>query len=128
MVKPNNISATQKETQLLPRTNPAGLLTIPAEIRLQIYYYCLPRRRIVVVSTPCFHISYPIGNEADDNPDGKKYEEVITLNEEGIIVNEDRTYDTSFGVSKRRGTASFFSASRSVMKHWITSTAKTSSS
>ena len=102
VVKPNNISATQKETQLLPRTNPAGLLTIPAEIRLQIYHYCLPRRRIVVVSTPCFHFSYPIGNESDDNPDVEKY----VFNEDGIFINEDGTCNTSFrGFQKNRNTS-----------------------
>ena len=75
VVKPNNISATQKETQLLPRTNPAGLLTIPAEIRLQIYHYCLPRRRIVVVSTPCFDTSYLSTHEVDDGLVVEEYEE-----------------------------------------------------
>ena len=97
--KPNNISATQKETQLLPRAHSAGLLKIPAEIRLRIYRYYLPWRRTIVVSTPCFHISYPMGKEVGYAPDVEKY----VLNEDGILVNEDGTWDTSSrGIQRNR--------------------------
>jgi hypothetical protein len=38
---------------------PTGLLRLPFEIRLQIYYYCIPRNRVIEVSRPRFNTSWP---------------------------------------------------------------------
>jgi hypothetical protein len=56
---------------------PTGLLSLPIEIRLQIYYHCIPRKRIIHVGWPSFinfeHDSVPIqdclamNNMADDS-------------------------------------------------------------
>ena len=105
VVKSNNISATQKETQLLPRAESAGLLAIPTEIRLQIYHYCLPRKRVIVVSDPCFDTSYPPTNEADDSPAVEDYEEEASsidyggCDEDPWVTQENR--NNLFLVSKQ---------------------------
>lgn len=40
-----------------PEAPATGLLCLPFEIRLQIYYYCIPRKRIIeVIST----LQYPM--------------------------------------------------------------------
>jgi hypothetical protein len=105
VVKSNNISATRKETQLLPRAESAGLLAIPTEIRLQIYHYCLPRKRVIVVSDPCFDTSYPPTNEADDSPAVEDYEEETSsidyggCDEDPWVTQENR--NNLFLVSKQ---------------------------
>jgi hypothetical protein len=50
------LSAPQDKVQPLPQANPVGLLDLPPEIRLQIYQYYIPRKRIVEVSDPRFEI------------------------------------------------------------------------
>ena len=63
--KMKGISATLESTPPLPRTKPIGLFDIPLETRLQIYNYCIPRKRIVEVSDPRFHVRWP-AKEDDD--------------------------------------------------------------
>jgi hypothetical protein len=38
-----------------PDAPPTGLLRLPFEIRLQIYHYCIPRKRVIEVSRPRFN-------------------------------------------------------------------------
>jgi hypothetical protein len=58
------------EKLILPPKAPAptGLLRLPIEIRLQIYYHCIPRKRIIEVVHPRFVPQYPF-----DSEDGSDY-------------------------------------------------------
>ncbi|KAL5344205.1 hypothetical protein ACLOAV_010823 [Pseudogymnoascus australis] len=40
------------------RTPPTGLLRLPFEIRLQIYGYCIPQKRVIEVIQPYFDTSF----------------------------------------------------------------------
>jgi hypothetical protein len=42
-----------------PLERPAGLLRLPFELRLQIYHYCIPQKRVIDVHSPCFPIEWP---------------------------------------------------------------------
>lgn len=42
-----------------PPIPPASLPGLPFEIRLQIYRYCIPRKQVIEVSHPRFHIGWP---------------------------------------------------------------------
>jgi hypothetical protein len=55
------LSATRGKTRPLTRAKPAGLLSLPLEIRLHIYHYCVPRKRVVEVSDPNFHMMAAAG-------------------------------------------------------------------
>lgn len=50
--------ASLEKVPLLPSVTPTGLLRLPFEIRLQIYYYYIPRKRVIEVSMPSFHIAW----------------------------------------------------------------------
>jgi hypothetical protein len=53
--KPENLGASL-ETPSLPLVMAPGLLRLPFELRLQIYYYCIPRKKIVeALKESCFH-------------------------------------------------------------------------
>lgn len=58
------LSTTEGKIRPLTRANPASLLTLPLEIRLQIYHYCIPRKRIIEVSGPHFHGRWSLEEEA----------------------------------------------------------------
>lgn len=46
----------RQEKLRTPSEAPAtGLLSLPIEIRLEIYYYCIPRKRIIDVISPCLN-------------------------------------------------------------------------
>ena len=68
------VSATQMKAQLPPGPQPAGLLTVPVEIRLQFYRYCLPRRRVVAINNPWFLTSFPLMEEAGERAALESYE------------------------------------------------------
>jgi hypothetical protein len=48
-----------KKLRAPPDAPPTGLLHLPFEIRLQIYHYCIPRKRVIEVSRPRFNTSWP---------------------------------------------------------------------
>jgi hypothetical protein len=90
------LGATQVKTLPLPRNKPAGLLNIPFEIRLQIYHYCIPRKRIVEVTHPRFPVRWPFEEEGDtlDFESG-------TLDLVGNFWNINRNKNSLFLVSKQ---------------------------
>jgi hypothetical protein len=47
-----------KKLNMPPETSVPGLLRLPIEIRLQIYYYCVPRKRIIDVANPRFNTQW----------------------------------------------------------------------
>jgi hypothetical protein len=59
----------------LPKPPATGLLHLPIEIRLQIYYYCIPRKRIIEATNPRFNqFSFvdPIPDLGSYNPNKNK--------------------------------------------------------
>jgi hypothetical protein len=46
-----------------PEARATGLIRLPMEIRLQIYYYCIPRQRVIPVMLPSGALQY--GYELD---------------------------------------------------------------
>ena len=93
------ISATLESTPPLPRTKPIGLFDIPLETRLRVYNYCIPRKRIVEVSGPRFHVRWP----AKEDDDTQEFE------------GEDNSWD----VEEEDNSLDFGSvASDSVIDHW----------
>ena len=58
-----NPDASLERTYPLPRVTPTSLLNLPFEIRLQIYHYCIPRKRVIAVSYPRFPIEWPLEEE-----------------------------------------------------------------
>jgi len=68
-----------------PAVPRAALLRLPFEIRLQIYYYCIPRKNVIDVRDPRFYIGWPY-EEADrtlDLEDALDFED-DTLHLEGM--------------------------------------------
>ncbi|KAF9728615.1 hypothetical protein PMIN01_13443 [Paraphaeosphaeria minitans] len=47
-----------KKLSMPPETSLPGLLRLPIEIRLQIYYYCIPRKCIIDVANPRFNTQW----------------------------------------------------------------------
>jgi hypothetical protein len=60
-----NLDASLERTCPLPRVTPTSLLDLPFEIRLQIYRYCIPRKRVIGVSYPRFPIEWPLKEEGN---------------------------------------------------------------
>ena len=57
--KVENLGAPMRKTLRLSRVAPTGLLGLPFEIRLQIFYYCIPRKHIIDKWGPRFYIGWP---------------------------------------------------------------------
>ena len=79
--------AASLQAPLPPRES---LLRLPFEIRLQIYHYCIPRKRVIEVSNPCFCIRWPY-EEVDytlDLEDAPDFED-DTLDLEDALGSED---------------------------------------
>lgn len=77
---------------------PAGLLRLPFEIRLQIYHYCIPRKRVIEVSMPRFYSGWPYeevdrtldferGPDFEDNT--LELEDTLSDREEALDLESD---------------------------------------
>jgi hypothetical protein len=61
----NRLVVLRKNLEILeklrtpPKAPSTGLLSLPLELRLQIYHYCIPRKRIVEVAHPRFEFEWP---------------------------------------------------------------------
>jgi len=86
-----------KQLSAPPPVSPTGLLRLPLEIRLQIYYYCIPRKYVIEVSNPRFHIGWPYEekDQTVDLEDALDFKDDIldleddTLGLEGTLELED---------------------------------------
>jgi hypothetical protein len=81
-----------------PNAPPTSLLRLPFEIRLQIYHYCIPRKRerVIEVSRPRFNTSWPFDRTLDFE-DALDFEDDLDLEDdphlEGEAVLEVRILD-----------------------------------
>ncbi|KAH6678669.1 hypothetical protein B0J14DRAFT_583236 [Halenospora varia] len=70
----NQISANASLNPSVPSHVPlTGLLRLPYEIRLQIYHYCIPRKRTIEVWCPQFYVPYEERVDQDSEPQTFKY-------------------------------------------------------
>lgn len=80
-----------EKLRLPPKTPaPTGLLRLPFEIRLQIYYHCIPRKRVIDVAHPHFIPQWPLDLEhRPQNPDHLEYVQDSEDDVERIQDSED---------------------------------------
>lgn len=96
--KLQNLCASPEKAPPLSPVTPAGLLRLPFEIRLQIYYYCIPRKRVIEVSWPRFYIGWPFEelghtlNLEDDTPGFE--EDALDLEDDAVNLKD---YNLDFG-------------------------------
>jgi hypothetical protein len=75
-----------------PEAPATGLLRLPAEIRLQIYHHCIPRKRIIEVNRPRFDPQWLFMDDGHDqterefNQDLEEDDDVYDF--EGADVND----------------------------------------
>ena len=67
-----------------------GLLRLPPEIRLQIYHYCIPRKRVIEASNPSFNTHYYSPNRILDFEDVQDKADLRSA--QGL--EDDGAYDT----------------------------------
>jgi hypothetical protein len=92
-----------EKLRTLPDTPPTSLLRLLFKIRLQIYHYYIPRKRVIEVSRPRFNTSWLFVNRTLDFEDALDFEDDPDLEDdpgveddpdlEGEAVIEDRILD-----------------------------------
>jgi len=81
------------EMQHTPPIAPAtGLLRLPFEIRLQIYHYCIPRKRVIEATNPGFNTYYYSSNRILDFGDVQDRADLGST-----YLEDDDVYDTELG-------------------------------
>jgi len=78
----NNLSATFETPILVP---PASLDCLPFEIRLKIYYYCIPTKQVIVVSYPRFYAGW-IHDYVDHTLD---FEDALNFEEDTAVLDSE---------------------------------------
>ncbi|KAH9204434.1 hypothetical protein DL95DRAFT_418272 [Leptodontidium sp. 2 PMI_412] len=87
---------TTRKALPLPPVPRAGLLRLPFEIRLKIYYYCIPRRYVIEVSDPRFYTRWPF-EEVDhtlDLEDASDFEDdTVDLEDETLDLEQPQEFE-----------------------------------
>lgn len=82
----------------LPPTKPCRLLSLPFEIRLQIYHYCIPQNRVVhICLRPQCHSRETYGLlDASFKPDGRNNNAIFLLSKQISAEALDVLYEKNF--------------------------------
>lgn len=68
-----------------PEAPATGLVRLPIEIRLEIYYYCIPRKRIIEVIAPRFNTQWSL---LDRNVDFEDVQEETSLGDDPDLEDD----------------------------------------
>jgi hypothetical protein len=94
-----------------PNAPPTSLLRLPFEIRLQIYHYCIPHKRVIEVSRSRFNTSWPFVDRTLDFEDALDFEDDPDLENdpdlEGEAFLEEYLSPSAFKIRHRRFPAQF---------------------
>lgn len=80
-------TAALEKLRTPPEAPATGLLRLPMEIRLQIYSYCIPRKRIIAVTFPRFNTQYPFLDRILDFNDVQDWADLGNdlVSEDGVL-------------------------------------------